>query len=72
MPSQDVIPSRVFMVLVKNRLSKKPFKGDRVLHSCATVVTLPGKNTTYIVSLGSHAMTVIFGGNRTTSLAALR
>ncbi|KAJ8880744.1 hypothetical protein PR048_017214 [Dryococelus australis] len=53
------------------RCIQKLLNGDRVLHSCASAFILPGKNPAGILSLGSQAMAVIFGGNSTSSLAAL-
>ncbi|KAJ8893546.1 hypothetical protein PR048_006144 [Dryococelus australis] len=56
----------------KKTVFQKLLNCDRVLHSCASAFTLPGKNPADIISLGSQAMAVIFGDNSTSSLAALR
>lgn len=38
---------------------KKKLKADHVLHSCAIAFTLPEKNPTNTISLGSQAMAVL-------------
>ncbi|KAJ8890060.1 hypothetical protein PR048_009566 [Dryococelus australis] len=63
--------SRIYGVSKKTVLPKL-LNGDRVLHSCVSAFTLPGKNSADIISLGSQAMAVIFGAKSTSSLATLR
>jgi hypothetical protein len=63
--------SRIYGV-GKKTVFQKLLKHESVLYSCANEFTTPHKNPADLVSLGIQAMAVIFGGNSTISLAALR
>jgi len=63
--------SRVYGV-GKKSVFQKLVKDDQVLKLCADTFTSRGVSIAEIKNLGSQAMTVIFGGESTCSLAAMR